>query len=88
MDDPASVKSALEGCSAAYCLIHGMSDGADYEEREARSAKLFACNGGSAGVLAANRPPWRGSIGRPTISAPAQPSANKQDSTARRGIDG
>jgi uncharacterized protein YbjT (DUF2867 family) len=50
MDDPASVTSALEGCHAAYYLIHGMSDGTDYEEREARSAERFATAAQRAGL--------------------------------------
>ena len=50
MEDPASVQAALEGCHAAYYLIHGMSDGADYEAREARSAELFATAAERAGL--------------------------------------
>jgi uncharacterized protein YbjT (DUF2867 family) len=50
MEDPASVRSALEGCHGAYYLIHGMGDGADYEEREARSAERFAAEAEQAGL--------------------------------------
>ncbi len=39
--DPDSVKAALTGCHAAVYLVHGMADGADYEERERGAAKSF-----------------------------------------------
>jgi len=42
LDEPSTVDAALEGCQAAYFLIHRMSDRRDYEERERRDALLFA----------------------------------------------
>lgn len=41
VEDPASVRKALEGCGAAYYLIHQMADTADYERRETRAAMTF-----------------------------------------------
>ena len=42
VDEPATVQAAMAGCGGAYYLIHGMSDGPDYEEREVRCAESFA----------------------------------------------
>jgi len=50
LGDPATVQPALEGCHGAYYLIHGMSDGEDYEEREARSAEIFVTAAQQAGL--------------------------------------
>jgi uncharacterized protein YbjT (DUF2867 family) len=50
LEDPATVQPALEGCYGAYYLIHGMSDGDDYEEREARSAEIFVTTAQQAGL--------------------------------------
>lgn len=41
LDDPATLEAALAPCTAAYYLIHGMGDGADYEQREAQCAEAF-----------------------------------------------
>lgn len=41
LDDPAILDAALASCTAAYYLIHGMGEGADYEQREAQSAMAF-----------------------------------------------
>jgi uncharacterized protein YbjT (DUF2867 family) len=50
LEEPATVQPALDGCHGAYYLIHGMSDGDDYEEREARSAETFATAAQQAGL--------------------------------------
>lgn len=50
LDDPPSVDAALEGCRAAFFLIHRMSDRADYEDRERRDALQFAEAAERAGV--------------------------------------
>jgi Type II CAAX prenyl endopeptidase Rce1-like/NAD(P)H-binding len=50
LEDPATVQPALEGCHGAYYLIHGMSDGEDYEEREARSTETFVTAAQQAGL--------------------------------------
>ena len=48
--DPASVRSALAGCRAAYYLVHEISGAPDYPEREAESARRFADASAKAGV--------------------------------------
>lgn len=42
VDRPETVSPALGDCQAAIYLIHGMSDGTDYAERELRAAEVFA----------------------------------------------
>lgn len=42
VDDAASLRNAMEGCDAAFYLIHGMAGGSDYPEREAEAANMFA----------------------------------------------
>lgn len=39
--DPRSIREALEGCSAAFYLVHEMGTSSDYREREARAARTF-----------------------------------------------
>lgn len=41
-DDPESVRRAMQGCTAAYFLVHSVGRGAHYPEREARAARVFA----------------------------------------------
>src|SRR5690606_17744998 len=50
VEDPASTKAALDGCDAAFYLVHGMGRGVDYPEREARSARNFARAAADRGV--------------------------------------
>jgi uncharacterized protein YbjT (DUF2867 family) len=50
LDDPATLDAALTSCTAAYYLIHGMGDGADYEQREAQAATAFADAAKRAGL--------------------------------------
>lgn len=40
--DESSIRRAMEGCSAAYYLVHEMGTPGDYQEREARAARIFA----------------------------------------------
>lgn len=42
VERPETVRMALRGCSAAYYLVHRMSDASDYEARESRAAINFA----------------------------------------------
>jgi uncharacterized protein YbjT (DUF2867 family) len=49
-NDPVSVRSALEGCDAAYYLVHSVAASGDYPEREARSAETFRDAAAAAGV--------------------------------------
>jgi uncharacterized protein YbjT (DUF2867 family) len=49
--EPASLPRALEGCGAAYYLVHGMSSPRpDWAEQELRWAEGFAAAAGAAGV--------------------------------------
>jgi len=41
LSDPDSLVDAMAGCSVAYDLVHEMSDGGDYPERERRGAEAF-----------------------------------------------
>lgn len=41
---------AMEGCEAAYFLVHGMASGGDYPTREAAAARNFAAAAAAAGV--------------------------------------
>lgn len=48
--DAASVRSALEGCRAAFYLVHGMADYDDYAAIEARQAETFRMAARDAGL--------------------------------------
>jgi Predicted nucleoside-diphosphate-sugar epimerases len=48
--DPASVRKAMEGCSAAFYLVHEMGSGGDFREREANAARVFAEAAAAAGL--------------------------------------
>jgi uncharacterized protein YbjT (DUF2867 family) len=48
--DPASVEAALQGCEAAFYLVHGMAGGAGYAEVERQSALTFRGAAERAGV--------------------------------------
>jgi len=51
LEDAAAVGKALQGCSAAYYLVHSMSSaGAEYAERDRRLAATFAEEAARAGV--------------------------------------
>lgn len=45
-----TVTAALRGCSAALYLVHGMGQGGDYPQREARSAEHFVRAAEAVGV--------------------------------------
>nr|WP_221203870.1 NAD(P)H-binding protein [Modestobacter versicolor] len=47
--DEASLRTALEGCDAAYYLVHSL-DSADFQERDARAARSFGRAAADAGV--------------------------------------
>jgi uncharacterized protein YbjT (DUF2867 family) len=47
--DPASLADALDGCDAAYYLVHSLGD-ADFERRDADAARAFATAAAEAGV--------------------------------------
>jgi uncharacterized protein YbjT (DUF2867 family) len=49
--DPASVRRAMEGCGAAFYLVHSMeAAGSEYAERDRRLAEAFAGAAGEAGL--------------------------------------
>ena len=48
--DRTSVRKALEGCDAAYYLVHEMGTQGDFREREANSARVFSEAAGEAGL--------------------------------------
>jgi uncharacterized protein YbjT (DUF2867 family) len=48
--DAASAEAALEGCQAAFYLVHGMAGGVGYDEVERRSAQVFREAAERAGV--------------------------------------
>jgi len=47
--DEASLRTALEGCAAAYYLVHSL-DSADFQEKDADAARSFARAAADAGV--------------------------------------
>jgi uncharacterized protein YbjT (DUF2867 family) len=47
--DPDSLQAALEGCDAAYYLVHSL-DSADFEQRDAVAARAFGSAAARAGV--------------------------------------
>jgi len=47
--DAASLRRALDGCEAAYYLVHSLDD-ADFESKDAQGARSFAEAAGDAGV--------------------------------------
>lgn len=48
--DPASLRRAMEGCSAACYLVHEMGTAGDFREREATAAGIFARVAEEAGL--------------------------------------
>lgn len=49
VSDPASLDAALQGCGAAYYLVHSL-DHADFESRDAAAARAFSAAAAGAGV--------------------------------------
>ncbi|MEC7948264.1 MAG: NAD(P)H-binding protein [Myxococcota bacterium] len=50
VDIPATMAPALDGCGAAFFLVHGMSDGPGFVERERAAAEAFAAAAADAGL--------------------------------------
>lgn len=51
LEEPSSVARAMQGCDAAFYLVHGMGGGGkDYPEREARAARMFAKQAAETGL--------------------------------------
>ena len=60
-EDPAALRRALDGCGAAYYLIHSMvAAGSQYAERDNELARLFGAAAGDAGC---NRIIYLGGLG-------------------------
>lgn len=49
VEDPASLGRALQGCTAAYYLVHSL-ESADFEKRDAAAARAFGQAGAAAGI--------------------------------------
>ncbi len=58
--DEASLRAALDGCQAAYYLVHSLGD-ADFERKDADAARAFARAAAAAGV---GRMVYLGGLGR------------------------
>ena len=71
---PETIASALDGCSHAYYLIHGMGHGCDYPEREADSAKNFLAAAERTGIT---RIIYLGGV-LPTVATPSRHLASRQ----------
>lgn len=50
VDSPATMIPALDGCGAAFFLVHGMGDGPGFVERERAAAEAFVAAAASAGL--------------------------------------
>lgn len=50
LENPSTLDAALAGIDVAFHLVHGMSDGPGYAEREARGARAFAAACARSGV--------------------------------------
>ncbi|MEY4509112.1 MAG: hypothetical protein RLZZ450_1234 [Pseudomonadota bacterium] len=50
LQDPLSVRKAMEGCTAAVYLVHSMATGANYEVAEREAASLFRVAAQEAGL--------------------------------------
>jgi uncharacterized protein YbjT (DUF2867 family) len=48
--DPAACTRALDGCNAAFYLVHSIGEGRDFRRREVETARRFAETAGRAGV--------------------------------------
>ena len=48
--DEASLTRAMEGCHAAYYLVHGLAEGRGYRRREVEAAERFARQAAAAGL--------------------------------------
>jgi uncharacterized protein YbjT (DUF2867 family) len=65
--EPASLEKAIEGIDVAYFLIHSMSAGSDFEEKDRRIAHAFSRSAAQAGV---NRIIYLGGLGNDANLSP------------------
>ena len=80
--DRASVEAALDGCDAAYYLVHSM-EGPDFEERDRAAAMTFAAAAGSAGP----RVVYLGGLGAEDNPSPHLRSRHEVGRILREGAD-
>lgn len=80
--DRASVEAALEGCDAAYYLVHSM-EGPDFEERDRAAATAFAAAAGHAGP----RVVYLGGLGGDDNPSPHLRSRHEVGRILREGAD-
>ena len=80
--DRASVEAALEGCDAAYYLVHSM-DGPEFEERDRAAATAFARAAGPAGP----RVVYLGGLGAEDNPSPHLRSRHEVGRILREGAD-
>ena len=80
--DQSSVEAALEGCDAAYYLVHSM-EGPDFEERDRAAATAFA----RAADLAGARVVYLGGLGAEENPSPHLRSRHEVGRILRDGAD-
>jgi uncharacterized protein YbjT (DUF2867 family) len=80
--DRASVEAALDGCDAAYYLVHSMA-GPDFEERDRAAAAAFARAVGAAGT----RVVYLGALGAERNPSPHLRSRHEVGRILRDGAD-
>jgi uncharacterized protein YbjT (DUF2867 family) len=49
-DDPDSMETAMQGCEAAFYLVHGLGESADFGDSDAKAAHAFGAAAAKAGV--------------------------------------
>ena len=81
--DAASVRAALEGCEAAYYLVHSLAS-ADFEKKDAAAARVFGRAAAEAGVT---RIVYLGGLGDDGETCPrtCAADARSRPCSARRG---
>ena len=83
--DPPPWRSALEGCEAAYYLVHSLDD-PDFLQRDADAARSVR-HGGGRGRAASGSSTWAGSATTPTTCRPTCAAAARSSGcSASRGV--
>ena len=85
--DPVAMRKAMQGCDAAYYLVHEMGSGGDYREREAAAARIFAHAAADAG-LAVHLSRWCRSRHGAGVRTSPEPRTGGRDPQRRRGARG
>ena len=79
LDDPSTIRPALDGVDVAYYLVHGMETSA-FAERDAQAATGF----GAAAAAEGARVVYLGGLGDDAVRAPRQPPRGRQDPSGHR----